>query len=139
MVRSRIEDEQWGEFTVRLVGRNNGRFDGIIFRKGADEIARVNGDRDETSDEVSARLKQLALRRNPDWVGYEGAMAFFRKQFRKGFQDDDYLEMERNYKLAAKQKLDETVPLDAALNGDGMAMAALRVFSGGSIYSRRSN
>ncbi len=135
MARSQIEDEHWGEFTVRLVRRDNGRFDGIVYRKHEDKVARVTGDLDETEVDVRERLKKMALRQNPDWIGYDGAMAFFRNQFRKGFQDDDYLKMERNYKLAAKQKLDELVPLDAALEGDGLAELALRVFQGTNLLS----
>ncbi len=123
-----IKDEAWGEFTVRLVVRDDGRFDGIVYRKGRGSVAKVRGAPDETESEVRARLKQEALRRHPDWVGYDGARAFFRKQFENGFYDDRYLDGERMYKWAAKQKLEEWVPLDTALASNGFAGAVLRVF-----------
>ena len=94
MRRSRIPDEAWGEFTVRLVEREDGRFDGIAFRKGRGEEARVRGERHEIAAEVRARLKEDVLRRHPDWLGYDGAVAFFRRHFPKGFEDESYLEEE---------------------------------------------
>ena len=128
MARRRIDDEAWGELTVRLVQREDHRFDGIAFRRGPETIAKVRGDPDETEAEVRARLKQEAMRRHPEWVGYQGAVRFFRDQFQNGFCDDDYLKDEREYKWDAKGQLDESVPLDAALDGDGFGMAVLRVF-----------
>ena len=123
-----IKDEAWGEFTLRVVARESDRFDGIVFRKGTGTIAKVLGDVGETEEEVRARLKEKALRRHPDWVGYQGATTYFRNHFANGFYDDDYLTEERSYKWAAKQQLDESVPLGAALEGNGFAMRALRVF-----------
>lgn len=128
MVRRRIDDEAWGEFTVRLVQREDGRFDGIAFGKSSGTVAKVRGDPDETEAEVRVRLKHLALRSHPEWIGYQGAVAFFRKQFQEGFYDKDYLIGERDYKWDAKEQLDETVPLKAALNSDGFGGEVLRVY-----------
>ena len=119
-------DEAWGGFTVRVVAREN-RFDGIVFGK-AGTVAKVRGEPGETEAELRTRLKQEALKRHPDWMGYDGAMAFFRKHFPQGFHDDEYCNQERTYKSRAKQKLDESIPLDAALDGSGFAESALRVF-----------
>ena len=119
-------DETWGELTVRLVTRDN-RFDGIVFGK-AGTVVKVRGESGETEAELRVRLKQEALIRHPDWMGYDGAMAFFRKQFSQGFHDDEYLKQERTYKHKAKIQLDESVPLEAALDGVGFAESALRVF-----------
>lgn len=136
MRRHRIPDEPWGEFTVRLVKREDGRVDGIAFRKGRGAEAKVRGERCEPEDEVRARLKQEVLRRHPDWVGYEGAVAFFRRHFPNGFEDDSYLEQERSYKWEAKHQLDDAVPLNTAAAGDGFADEALRAFNRTNLLSR---
>ena len=128
MARRRIDDEAWGGLTIRLVQREDGRFDGIAFGKSSGTVAKIRGDPDETESEVRARLKQTAMRRHPEWVGYQGAVRFFRDQFQNGFHDDDYLKDEREYKWDAKEQLDEAVPLNAALDGGGSAKAVLRVF-----------
>ena len=119
-------DEAWGEFTVRVVARDN-RFDGIVFGKTG-TVVKVRGEPGETEPELRTRLKQEALKRHPDWIGYDGAMAFFRKHFREGFNDNDYLEKERTYKYEAKRRLDKLIPLDSAPAGDGAPESALRVF-----------
>ena len=108
--------------------RDGGRFDGIAFRKGGGAVAKVRGDRDETEQEVRARLKQEALRRHPNWVGFDGAISFFHSQFGKGFYDKEYLAEERSYKCDAKERLEESAPLDAVLDGGEFALAVLRVF-----------
>ena len=136
MRRRRIPDETWGQFTVRLVAREDGRFDGIAFRKGGSAEAKVRGEQYETESEVRARLKQAVLRRHPDWVGYNGAVEFFRRHFPDGFEDENYLEQERSYKWRAKGLLDETVPLDSAVAGDGFADEALRAFHRTNLLSR---
>lgn len=136
MAHRRLPDEAWGEFTVRLVAREDGRFDGIAFRQGRNAEAKVRGERDETESEVRARLKQVVLRRHPDWVGYDDAVVFFRRHFPKGFEDERYLEQERSYKWKAKRLLDEAAPLDSAVAGDGFAEAALRAFQRTNLLSR---
>ena len=119
-------DERWGGFTLRLVERADQRFDGIVFGREHGTVAKVRGEPGETDAEVRARLKQEAMRRHPDWVGYAGAIRFFRRQFSDGFHGDAYLRKERNFKQAAKRKLDEAVPLAAARANGGCAAAVLR-------------
>ncbi len=114
MRHRRIPDEAWGEFTVRLVAREDGRFDGIAYRKGRSAEAKVRGEQYETESEVRGRLKQEVLQCHPDWIGYAGAVEFFRRHFPNGFEDQNYLEQERCYKWDAKRLLDDAVPLDSA-------------------------
>ena len=136
MRRGRVDDETWGEFTVRLVPRQDGRLDGIAFRKAKGTVATVRGEQCETEAEVRARLKQEVLRRHPDWIGHDGAVAFFRRHFPNGFEDDGYRSQERDYKWAAKRLLDESVPQEAALAGEGLAEAALRAFQKTNLLSQ---
>ena len=136
MRHRRIPDEAWGDFTVRLVARDDGRFDGIAFRKGRGAEAKVRGEQHEPEHEVRARLKQEVLRRHPHWVGFDGAVAFFRRHFPNGFEDDGYLEQERLYKWDAKRQLDDAVPINLAAVGDGSADEALRAFNRTNLLSR---
>lgn len=129
MRSGRTKDEAWGQFTVRLVARDDGRFDGIAFREDKGSEAKITGEPHETEAEVRARLKQEVLRRHPDWVGYEGAVKFFRRHFPNGFEDDQYREAERDYKWNAKRLLDESVPLASAPQNDGVGEAVLRTFN----------
>ena len=130
MARRRIDDEAWGELTVRLVPREDHRFDGIVlWERAQGSSQRFAGIRTRPKQR-SARVSNKKLcGAIPSGLAIRGQWRFFRKQFQNCFDDDDYLEgSERAYKWAAKQKLDESVPLDAALDGDGFAMSALRVF-----------
>ena len=54
-MRRWIPDEAWGELTVRLVARDNGRSDGIVFRRGGGAVAKVYGEHGETEGEVLGR------------------------------------------------------------------------------------
>ena len=51
---------------------------------------------------------------DPRYFGYAGARNRFLKFFPNGFHSDGYANQERNYKLAAKKKLDDAVPLEDA-------------------------
>ena len=60
--------------------------------------------------------------------GFDGARARFLKFFPNGFRSDGFSSMERDYKVAAKRKLDENAPLHDALTGHGFGEAVLSVF-----------
>ena len=113
-MRNRTHEERWGDFKIRVARRDDGRFDGIIFRRGSKAV-KVYGDPNESEAEVRERLKREVMRRHPDWVGYAGATRFFRSLFPRGFDDEGYLDRERGYKWRAKQRLDATAPLESAL------------------------
>jgi hypothetical protein len=54
------------------------------------------------------------------YVGYDGAKARFLEHYPAGFSDPEYFESqtrgERNYKLAATEKLRKTLPLETAID-----------------------
>ena len=134
-MRNGTHEERWGDFKIRVARRDDGRFDGIIFRKGSKAV-KVRGDPNESEAEVRERLKREVMRRHPDWVGYAGAIRFFRSLFPRGFDDEGYLDAERRYKWNAKQRLDETAPLESALDGDGFGRAVLRAYQQTNLLSR---
>ena len=121
-------DEPWGNLTLRMVARESGQFDGIVFGKSEGIVAKVRGERSEAQASVRARLIEEASRQHPNWIGYEGAIAHFSKLYPNGFNDEQYIADEREYKLAAKSGLDESAPLDAARKGTGFGLAVLRAF-----------
>ena len=64
-------------------------------------------------------------------MGYDGAINRFRIFYPGGFQDPAYLggkTNERSYKVAAAEKLTETLPLEEALEASGNGEAALAAF-----------
>lgn len=73
---------------------------------------------------------------DPRYAGFDGARARFLRFFPGGFQSEAYLDMERNYKLVAKEKLDRDAPLAQALNGTGFGEAALAAYRGTNLLSR---
>ena len=70
------------------------------------------------------------------YFGYSGARSRFLKFFPNGFHSAGFSSQERDYKLAAKRKLDATVPLSEALSGRGLGRAILSVFQATNMISR---
>lgn len=114
-----VRQVRLGKRNLRLVhkqGRFYGLADGTVCVEGSD------------ADDVWRRLHDDAGKADPKYFGYVGARARFLKFFPNGFHSDGFSSMERGYKLAAKNKLDTTVPLAEALNGTGFGEAVLSVF-----------
>jgi hypothetical protein len=108
-----------GKKALRLV-KKDGRFFGL-----SDGIVCIEG---ENAVEVWRQLHDDAGKGDPKYFGYSGARARFLRFFPNGFHSDGYVAEERNYKVAAKAKLDETVTLDKAIDGAGYGEAVLAVF-----------
>ena len=79
-------------------------------------------------EDVWRELHKDAGKTDPNYIGYAGARSRFLKFFPGGFESEHFASMERDYKLAAKHKLDETVPLSEALTGSGFGEAVLSVY-----------
>ena len=114
-----IRTGKLGKKELRLV-KMNGRFFGL-----ADGVKCTEGD---NADDVWLQLHDDAGKSDPTYFGFDGARRRFLKFFPNGFHSDGYASQERNYKLAAKAKLDETVPLNKAVDGKGYGEAVLAVF-----------
>jgi hypothetical protein len=74
------------------------------------------------------QAQDAAARLNPLFVGYEGARKRFLSFFPQGFKGADYIGHERAYKLDAKNKLDQAVPLEKALTGSGFGESVLSIY-----------
>lgn len=119
----KIKEQVIGKARVRLV-QNGNTYTGIII--SGDKISkRIDGD---NGDEVWGKLINEVGTTDPQYFGFDGAIARFLKLFPDGFDGQDYLETERNYKIDAKVKLDNAVPLEIASTCKNMGVDVLRVF-----------
>jgi hypothetical protein len=87
------------------------------------------------SDEVWNRLHNEVGRTNPKYVGYAGARNRFLHFFPNGFHSNGYRENERGYKVAARDRLVQSVPLADAAEGLGFGEAVLAVFRATNLLS----
>jgi hypothetical protein len=88
-----------------------------------------------TADEVWTRLHNEVGRTNPRYVGYAGARNRFLHFFPNGFHSNGYEANERDYKVAAREKLVESVPLADAAEGLGFGEEVLAVFRATNLLS----
>jgi len=110
---------QLGNTELRLARRDQhffGMADGSVLTEG------------DNADDVWRRLHDEAGKANPKYFGYDGARGRFLQFFPQGFHSNSYERGERNYKVAAKAKLESTVPVEQAVTGAGFGEAILSVF-----------
>ncbi|WP_140986933.1 hypothetical protein [Asticcacaulis tiandongensis] len=125
-----IRNEAIGQVTLRLV--HTGDYYVGLLIAGGSEKARVTGhDPDDVWKELRSRIGQAS----EAYFGFEGAIKRFRSLFPDGFSSTAFGETERNYKLSAKAKLDETAPLEQALTETGLGEAVLSVFRATNLLS----
>lgn len=114
-----IRTGKLGKKELRLVRMNDcffGRVDGAPCTEGGD------------AEDVWRRLHEDAGKSDPSYFGFDGARNRFLTFFPNGFHSDGYASQERDYKLAAKAKLDASAPLAEAVDGTGFGEAVLAVF-----------
>ncbi len=114
-----IRDGSLGKKSLRLVEMNN------MFFGLADGKLCVEGN---NADQVWQQLHTEAGKSSANYFGFDGAISRFLSFFPDGFHSESYEEHERNYKLAAKEKLDSLAPLQKALTENGLAEAILSVY-----------
>lgn len=108
-----------GKVGLRLAqqgGEFFGLADGKIVVQGSD------------ADDVWRRLHDEAGKSDPKYFGFDGARNRFLGFFPNGFHSPGFDSQERKYKLAAKAKLDNAAPLDAATTGTGYGETILSIF-----------
>ena len=113
-----IREGTLGKHDLRLVQKDGhfyGLVDGRMCVDGAD------------ADDVWRQLHRDAGKAHPEYFGYAGARNRFRKFFPNGLRSPGFSSQERDYKLAARRKLDKA-PLAEALNGSGLGEAVLSAF-----------
>jgi hypothetical protein len=119
----RIRDGKLGKIDLRLFAKDAG-YIGVAVADG-DRKAYVEGD---SADSVWRKLHDEVGKAHPRYFGFDGARKQFQRFFPGGFHSADYVGAERAYKIAAKSKLDKTVPLAQAVDGSGFGEAVLAVY-----------
>lgn len=116
-----------GDRSLRLVRKGReffGMSDGEVCTQGSD------------AEDVWRRLHDDAGKTDPRYYGYEGARARFRSFFSDGFGSSEYLSEERNYKIAARELLERSAPIEDALEGCGLGEAVLGVYRATNLLSQ---
>ncbi|QZP07219.1 hypothetical protein [Caenibius sp. WL] len=125
-----IRNDVIGKNTLRLVDTGKG-FVGLVI-SGGKQLSRIDGDDPE---QLWADLHATAGRTSDAYFGFDGARSRFRQFFPDGFRSPAFKEAERDYKLKAKAKLDETAPLEQALTGSDLGEAVLSAYRGTNLLS----
>jgi hypothetical protein len=118
-----IKEARLDQTLLRLVYVDKG-FVGLAIVSDTTKL-RIEG---ATADEVWNRLRGELGKTNPQYVGYAGARNRFLHFFPNGFHSNDYEANERDYKVAAREKLVRSVPLADTAEGAGFGEAVLSVF-----------
>lgn len=125
-----IREAKVKDIVLRLV--DTGKvFVGLIIADGVKKV-QIEGD---NADDVWHRLHDKAGMANPRYFGFDGARARFLRYSPDGFHSQRYLTDERNYKVAAKAKLEKTAPLKQAATGAGFGESILAVFRATNLLS----
>lgn len=125
-----IRQDQLGTATLRLV-QTPGSYVGLLLA-GKTIRKRIEGPEPQALWE---ELRRDAGKADPAYFGFEGARERFRTFFPDGFHSEHFDAMERRYKLAAKAKLDASIPLDEAASGSDYGPAALSAFQATNLLS----
>lgn len=121
-----VRTERHGKTELRLVVKD-GRFHGL-----ADGRPCAEGD---DAERVWSELHDKAGMHNPKYFGFKDARIRFSRFFPNGFGSVGYRERERDYKVAAKAKLDHAAPLDSAVSGEKLGEALLSVYQATNMLS----
>ena len=119
------------DLALRLVEKNRA-FIGVVCAADNSKKVQIEG---TDADDVWRRLHDEAGKANPKYFGFDGARARFLRFFPNGFHSRGYTDAERDYKVAAKERLDEIAPAEQAVNASGLGEAALAVFRATNLLS----
>lgn len=118
-----IREGTAGKMKLRLVETGK-EYVGIILDEGKTRFET----RGQDADAVWAAIHGQLAKSGPSWFGWDGARNRFLHWFAGGFQSPAYLANERNYKVAAKKRLEETTPVEEAATGSGHGEAVLAAY-----------
>ncbi len=128
-MREKVREATVGNATLRLF-KENGAYKGAVIVGNSVRV--LEG---PDADDVWRRLHDEAGKANPKYFGFDGARNRFLHFFPNGFQSDGYAGQERDYKVAAKTRLDAAVPVEQAKGGAGFGEAILSVFRATNLLS----
>ena len=125
-----IREDRRGNRLLRLVKTATG-YSGTILT-GRNRTPPIDS---EDADEVWGRLERQLAEINTDYFGFRGARIRFRGVSQEGFSDPAYLTNERNYKLNAKRRLDEHLPIEEGVSSTGKGEDVLKVYQDTNLLS----
>ena len=130
-----LRSDTVGRVRLRLAKRSDGTLAARYWRPdGITDV--IEGDPGEHQDDLWARLRTAALR-DPAYFGFEGAIERFLTLFPEGFQDPNFLQQERNYKVEASTLVNTTVPLGTAAVEGGYVESAIRAYHSTNLIDAR--
>lgn len=127
-----IRNGKVGDLSLRLVEKDRA-FIGLIFGANGSTKTQIEG---VDADDVWRRLHDEAGKAHPKYFGFDGARTRFLHFFPNGFHSAGYTKAERDYKIAAKRKLDAAAPVKQAATGSGFGEAVLAAFRDTNLLSR---
>jgi hypothetical protein len=119
-----LREEAHGKLTFRLLAKDGG-FVGLLLSSPGGRKAIIEG---SDANDVWHRLNLATATVHPDYFGFDGARARFLHFYPGAFASEKYALDERDYKVRAKAKLDQTAPLDQAATETGFGEAVLSAF-----------
>jgi hypothetical protein len=125
-----VKETHLGKTVLRLVDTSK-LFVGLAVVDDAVKL-KIEG---EAADEVWRRLHDEVGKTNPRYLGFAGARNRFFHFFPNGFHSSGYETYERAYKVAARARLLQSVPLAGAAEGSGFGEAVLPVFRATNLLS----
>jgi hypothetical protein len=128
-MREKLRETDIGGVTLRLFKENTCYKGAIITGKAVRVLE--GGD----AEDLWRRMHDEAGRSNPKYFGFDGARNRFLHFFPNGFHSTGYAGEERDYKVAARDRLNTSAPLDEAANGLGFGEAVLAVFRSTNLLS----
>lgn len=131
MAGSTIREIVRGKMTLRLVKSGTG-YQGVILPPTGGRIGPFH---DTDPERLWRRLEDESGKAGANYIGFDGARARFLHFFPEGFAGSGYAEWERNYKVAAQNRLNEMAPFADAAIGSGFGEAVLSVFQATNLLS----
>lgn len=114
-----IKNGTLGKRSLRLVEQG-----GVYFGLADGKICTQGND----AEVVWTSLHDEAGKADPKYFGHKGARTRFLKFFPNGFHSEGFCSQERDYKIAAKEKLDAAAPLTEVIDGAGFGEALLSAY-----------
>lgn len=116
--------------TLRLLETKDG-YAGIVIGQNGIKARHTGTD----PEAIWQTLHGEVARSADNYVGHDGARNRFLTIFPHGFKGRGHATWERDFKVKARRLLEETVPLDAALQGSGFGKAILAVYQATNLLS----
>jgi hypothetical protein len=128
-MREKVREASVGDAVLRLF-KENGAYKGAVVIGKAVKVVEGND-----ADDVWRRMHDEVAKSNPKYFGFDGARNRFLHFFPNAFQSSGYAGRERDYKVAAKSKLDSTAPVEEAATKSGFGEAILAVYRATNLLS----